>query len=209
MVFLQTIVIRDQIILFQHIIPATFLFSTISALLSTDVVSNLVTAPVIPEIVSSSWPEWVPVLHVCHTVLTVEVIWFSLAPVKPVNRGIEVRPHPVTIVMVRMVFLSHSSHPELITPGNLGIHIRGVELQQHALDPVVEGHSVNFHNISVMKTAENLCIVLGDLLLAEEEAVSHSVVLLPVPTIWTVVGVLPRHQGRQGEGQQGGDHGVT
>merc|ERR1719333_31216 len=168
MVFLQTIIIismnRDQIILFQHIIPATYLLSTISALLSTDVVSNLITTPVIPEIVSSSWPKWVPVLHVCHAVLTVEVIWFSFPPVKPVNRGIEVRPHPVTIVMVRMMFLSHSSHPELITPGNLGIHIRGVQLQKHALDPVVEGHSINFDNISVMKTAKNLCIVLGDLL---------------------------------------------
>merc|ERR1719333_1255558 len=92
MVFLQTIIIismnRDQIILFQHIIPATYLLSTISALLSTDVVSNLITTPVIPEIVSSSWPKWVPVLHVCHAVLTVEVIWFSFPPV---NLGIHIR----------------------------------------------------------------------------------------------------------------------
>merc|ERR1719333_598317 len=195
MVFLQTIIIismnRDQIILFQHIIPATYLLSTISALLSTDVVSNLITTPVIPEIVSSSWPKWVPVLHVCHAVLTVEVIWFSFPPVKPVNRGIEVRPHPVTIVMVRMMFLSHSSHPELITPGNLGIHIRGVQLQQHTLDPVVETHAIYLHKISLMETAENLSIILGDLLLAEEEAVTHPMIILPVPTIRAVVGILP------------------
>ena len=58
-----------------------------------------------------------------------------------------------------------------------------------------------------MKTAENLSIILGDLLLAEHEAVADPMVLLqqfkitisiktcldylPVPTIRAVIGILP------------------
>merc|ERR1712121_169842 len=182
-------IFRWQIYVEYSLIPATK--SAVSTLLSTDEVSHLITAPIIPEVVSCSLPDWVPVLHVCHAVLLVEIIWLSLPPVKPLYRGIKMRPPPVTIGMVRMMVLSHCSHPELITPGNLGIHIRGVQLQQHTLDPVVETHAIYLHKISLMEAAENLSIILGDLLLDEEEAVTHPMILLPIPTIRAVVGILP------------------
>merc|ERR1711892_308598 len=82
-----------------------FSLFTICALLSTDVVSHFSTVPVIPEVVTSGWPQRVPVLHVGHAELGVKVVRLAIPPVEPVQGSVRVRPHPVTVHMVRMMVL--------------------------------------------------------------------------------------------------------
>ena len=72
-----------------------------------------------------------------------------------------------------------------------------------------------------VKVTQNLCIVLGDLLLAEHEAMSNTVMFLqithnylstlcllsclPVPSIWTVVSVLTDHKAGESREEEAGD----
>ena len=61
-----------------------------------DVVGAHVAVEVIPEVIPEDREEGVMLLYHGHTVLAVEVVRLTISPVKPGDRLIHMRPHPVT-----------------------------------------------------------------------------------------------------------------
>jgi len=166
----------------------------VGAVLDTDVVSHVAVAVrVVPEVVAVILEDWVPVLHVGHAVLAVEVIGLVVSPVEPLDAGIGMRPPPVSIDVVIVAILSDCSHPEEVSPGNTGLLllVRGVEVEKLCLDPVVDTRVGNLHNPTTVAGTEDFAIHLAQLFHGEKVAVTtSSMTFMPKPSIGTVVSVL-------------------
>merc|ERR1719266_2250171 len=169
---------------------------TVGAVLDTDVVSHVAVAVrVVPEVVAVILEDWVPVFHVRHAVLAVEVIGLVVSPVEPLNAGIGMRPPPVSIDVVLVAVLSDCSHPEEVAPGNTGLllFVRGVEVEKHRLDPVIDPWVRDLDNPTTMAGTEDFAIHLAQLFHGEKVAVAtSSMTFVPKPAIRTVEGVLGR-----------------
>merc|ERR1719154_397998 len=181
------------------------------ALLDADVVCHvLVAGGVVPEVVPVLLEDRVPVLHVGHAVLPVEVVGLVLAPVEPLDAAVEVGVPPVPVNMVAVVVLSQSTHPEEVAPGDPSLSRvfgRRVLVNQHRLYPVVQTNiAANFNYPTRMAGTQDLAVLLADLLHGEHEAVAAScaavpmAALVPEPAVRAVMGVLAcRHGGQEGD----------
>ena len=115
--------------------------------------SRGITWIIIPEVVSGNREERIMVLSECHAVLAIKVVRLTVSPVKPCNRGVPVRPPPVTRVLLAVTTLTRhdwdwdnkavtgtyicgSSQPELFSLSNLS------QGQQLCLEPVVDTWSI-------------------------------------------------------------------
>merc|ERR1719266_551114 len=177
---------------------------TVGAVLDTDVVSHVAVAVrVVPEVVAVILEDWVPVFHVGHAVLAVEVIGLVVSPVEPLNAGIGMRPPPVSIDVVLVAILSYCSHPEEVAPGDTGLllFVRGVEVEKHRLDPVVYPRVGDLHNPTTVAGTEDLSIHFAQLFHGEKVAVTtSSTTFMPKPSIRTVMSVLGRDGTEENEG---------
>merc|ERR1712012_1382268 len=74
------------------------LLGAVSTVLDADIVCDIVLAVgVVPEVVAVILEDYIPVLHVGHAVLSVEIVGLVVSPVKPLDTGIGMRPPPVSI----------------------------------------------------------------------------------------------------------------
>ena len=72
-----------------------YLLSSIADVL-TKIMSSVTTVKVIPEVVPCPGEEWVMVFSHHEAVLAVVVVGLAVSPVKPINGGVHVLPHPVS-----------------------------------------------------------------------------------------------------------------
>ena len=72
-----------------------YLLSSIADVL-TKIMSSVATVIVIPEVVPGPGEEWVMVLSHHKAVLAMVVVGLAVSPVKPINGGVHVLPHPVS-----------------------------------------------------------------------------------------------------------------
>ena len=72
-----------------------YLLSSIADVL-TKIMSSVATVIVIPEVVPCPGEEWVMVLSHHKAVLAMVVVGLAISPVKPINCGVHVLPHPVS-----------------------------------------------------------------------------------------------------------------
>merc|ERR1719228_1621526 len=110
-----------------------------------DIMSRLVTAVVIPEVISPNREQCIVV-----------VIRFTISPVKPLNSGVPVGPEPIAHVVVRvMITVCCCSEPELCIFPYIS------QIQQFGLEPVVDSWMVQFCHPPLMESTENVGIILG------------------------------------------------
>merc|ERR1712088_1140347 len=166
----------------------------VGAVLNADIVCDIVLAVgVVPEVVAVILEDYIPVLHVGHAVLSVEIVGLVVSPVEPLDAGIGMRPPPVSVDVVVVAILSDCSHPEEVSPWNTGLFlfVRGVEIKQLRLDPVVDWRMGNLNNPTTVTCAKDSSIFLAQLFHGEEIAMSTSpMTFMPKPSVWTVVRVL-------------------
>ena len=72
-----------------------YLLSSIADVL-TKIMSSVATVIVIPEVVPCPGEEWVMVFSHHKAVLAMVVVGLAVSPVKPINGGVHVLPHPVS-----------------------------------------------------------------------------------------------------------------
>jgi len=115
------------------------------------------------------------------------------------------RPPPVSIDVVIVAILGDCSHPEEVAPGNTGLllFVRGVEVEKHRLDPVVDPGVGDLHNPTTVAGTEDFTIHLAQLFHGEKVAVTtSSMTFMPKPSIRAVMGVLGRDGAEENEGSR-------
>ena len=137
-----------------------YLLSSIADVL-TKIMSSVATVIVIPEVVPCPGEEWVMVLSHHKAVLAMVVVGLAVSPVKPINCGVHVLPHPVSrgsltvsLLQWAKIFITNSNVQywsadlSVASKPKLGVLSNLCCCQQFVLQPVVYSFIICLRNLT-------------------------------------------------------------
>merc|ERR1719443_1805296 len=128
-----------------------------------------ITIKIIPKVISKLWEERRMLLHHDKIVFTLEIIWLTISPVKPIHSLIHVRPAPLSWMSLIVTLSCVGSEPEQSILSNLS------SVQQLRFEPVVDAWMVQFsYPSTIVEGTENVSIILGHLFITADEETSAS-----------------------------------